>query len=178
MSIDCVFSYICQRICLFHQLMSTMMPIACITHKYIYTYSIIIIYGESMQDKEYMRLAGIKFRATAKGKRNILLRHAKNRSIKKNLPFDLDKNWIDIKLKNGKCELSNIDFQFTSDNDLHFNPFSPSIDRVDPKKGYTKDNCVPCCATCNFVKNNMNYGDFIQYIRSLYNKTKWYEMEK
>lgn len=25
---------------------------------------------------------------------------------------------------------------------------------------------------------NMNYGDFLQYIRSLYNKTKWYEREK
>lgn len=120
-----------------------------------------------MQDKEYMRLAGIKFRATAKGKRNILLRHAKNRSIKKNLPFDLDKNWIDIKLKNGKCELSNIDFQFTSDNDLHFNPFSPSIDRVDPKKGYTKDNCRVVLVCVNFGLGQWGMSTYLQVARAV-----------
>lgn len=52
------------------------------------------------------------------------------------------------------------------------------VDRKNSEIGYTKENCVPCCATCNFVKNNMNYGDFVQYIKKLYNKTKWYEMEK
>ena len=60
------------------------------------------------------------------------------------------------------------------------NPYSRGngVDRKDSNRGYEIDNCVPCCATCNFVKNNMNYGDFVQYIRKLYNKTKWYEMEK
>ena len=97
-----------------------------------------------------MRLAGIKYRATSKGKGNILLRHAKNRSIRKNIEFDLDKNWLNTKLDNGKCELSNLDFDFTNDNDLHFNPFSPSIDRIDPKKGYTKDNCRVVLVCANF----------------------------
>ncbi len=33
------------------------------------------------------------------------------------------------------------------------------IDRVDNKIGYTRENCVPCCETCNFIKrhHNMSY---------------------
>lgn len=50
------------------------------------------------------------------------------------------------------------------------------IDRKDSSKGYTIDNCVPCCATCNFVKNKMSYNDFILYIRQLYERTKDYEV--
>jgi hypothetical protein len=26
------------------------------------------------------------------------------------------------------------------------------LDRIDSKKGYTKDNCVPCCGFCNNLK--------------------------
>lgn len=45
------------------------------------------------------------------------------------------------------------------------------IDRKDSSKGYTVDNCVPCCSTCN-----MPYKDFILYIRKLYERTKDYEV--
>ncbi len=50
------------------------------------------------------------------------------------------------------------------------------IDRKDSNIGYIIDNCVPCCATCNFVKNSMPYSDFITYIRSIYENTKNYEI--
>lgn len=99
---------------------------------------------------EYMRIAGIKYRATAKGKANILLRHAKNRSEKRKIDFDLDKNWLVEKLNYGKCELSDIEFDFSSNGLSHFNPLSPSIDRIDPNKGYTKDNCRVVLVCVNF----------------------------
>lgn len=28
------------------------------------------------------------------------------------------------------------------------------IDRMNPKKGYTPDNCVPCCKECNWIKGD------------------------
>lgn len=43
------------------------------------------------------------------------------------------------------------------------------VDRKDSAVGYVLHNCVPCCATCNFIKNNMRYKDFIDYIKKLYN---------
>lgn len=50
------------------------------------------------------------------------------------------------------------------------------IDRKDSNKGYVFDNCVPCCATCNFIKNNTPYKDFIMFIRRAYERTKFYEV--
>jgi hypothetical protein len=44
------------------------------------------------------------------------------------------------------------------------------VDRKDSAVGYQIDNCVPCCATCNFVKNDMPYDDFISYIKRIYNR--------
>jgi hypothetical protein len=37
------------------------------------------------------------------------------------------------------------------------------IDRVDNTKGYTLDNCVPCCKVCNRMKNVLGYVDFIAH---------------
>jgi hypothetical protein len=35
------------------------------------------------------------------------------------------------------------------------------IDRVDSSKGYTPDNCVPCCTDINFMKRNMTKEKFL-----------------
>jgi hypothetical protein len=42
------------------------------------------------------------------------------------------------------------------------------IDRIDSKKGYTKENSVPCCGQCNISKNNYLEEDFIEWIRITY----------
>lgn len=42
------------------------------------------------------------------------------------------------------------------------------IDRQDNNKGYTADNCVPCCKTCNYAKNKMSLNDFSQWVRRLF----------
>jgi hypothetical protein len=36
------------------------------------------------------------------------------------------------------------------------------IDRLDNSKGYTLKNSVPCCNTCNMMKNTMLEDDFIK----------------
>lgn len=41
------------------------------------------------------------------------------------------------------------------------------IDRVDNKKGYTTDNVVPCCKTCNAAKHALTYAVFIEWINKL-----------
>lgn len=42
------------------------------------------------------------------------------------------------------------------------------IDRIDSKLGYTVENCVPCCARCNWMKNNIPKDDFIAHITKIY----------
>ena len=39
--------------------------------------------------------------------------------------------------------------------------YCPLLDRKDPNIGYTKDNCVSCCPTCNFLKNQLSYDEML-----------------
>jgi hypothetical protein len=45
--------------------------------------------------------------------------------------------------------------------------FKNGIDRVDSNKGYTLDNCVSCCWTCNRMKSNMIQKDFFEHIEKI-----------
>lgn len=39
------------------------------------------------------------------------------------------------------------------------------IDRLDSSKGYTFDNCVPCCRTCNIAKGALTAEAFVSWVR-------------
>jgi hypothetical protein len=41
------------------------------------------------------------------------------------------------------------------------------IDRVDNKKGYIEENCVPCCTLCNRAKSNYSVEVFEEWISRL-----------
>lgn len=43
------------------------------------------------------------------------------------------------------------------------------VDRIDSTKGYTLDNCVPCCALCNQMKSNIEQETFLKQIAKIYN---------
>lgn len=38
------------------------------------------------------------------------------------------------------------------------------IDRVDNSKGYTEDNCAPCCKFCNYTKKTHTKEEFMDWI--------------
>ena len=46
------------------------------------------------------------------------------------------------------------------------------IDRIDPSKGYTVNNCVPCCGWCNTMKLDHSLEEFLQHITNIYNFQK------
>lgn len=52
------------------------------------------------------------------------------------------------------------------------------IDRVDNTKGYTLDNSVTCCETCNRMKTNHNYTFFVEQIIKIYKFLKLDEYGK
>lgn len=43
------------------------------------------------------------------------------------------------------------------------------IDRKENNTGYTKENCITACGICNRMKMNLNYYDFIEQIKKIYN---------
>jgi hypothetical protein len=47
--------------------------------------------------------------------------------------------------------------------------FYNGIDRVDNTKGYTIENSVPCCGSCNIAKRSLTKPQFITLITKIYN---------
>lgn len=43
------------------------------------------------------------------------------------------------------------------------------VDRIDSTKGYTEENCVPCCVQCNLSKFTYSTNDFLSHIDKIYN---------
>ena len=44
------------------------------------------------------------------------------------------------------------------------------IDRVDSSKSYSRDNCVPCCKKCNYMKRDLSVKDFFSHVKLIVNK--------
>jgi hypothetical protein len=42
------------------------------------------------------------------------------------------------------------------------------VDRMNSKVGYTPENCVSCCTTCNIMKQKMSVEEFYQHAKSIY----------
>ena len=50
---------------------------------------------------------------------------------------------------------------------LHLN--YNGLDRIDSSIGYKKDNVVPCCKICNYMKRSMSQSDFYKHIKMVIN---------
>lgn len=71
-------------------------------------------------------------------KRSVYFLYSIKQSAKKQkLLFNLDKEWIKEKFEKGICEVTGIKF----DMENYRSANSPSVDRINPKGNYTKDNC-------------------------------------
>ena len=42
------------------------------------------------------------------------------------------------------------------------------IDRTDPNKGYTTENCVSCCSKCNYAKHEMTLSEYKEWLIKSY----------
>lgn len=68
-----------------------------------------------------------------------LLWYAKDRARRAGLSFDLTEEWA-INRWTGRCEMSDLPFQVGLEGHQRV-IWAPSIDRIEPEKGYTQDNC-------------------------------------
>ena len=42
------------------------------------------------------------------------------------------------------------------------------IDRASNAIGYTKENCIPCCFTCNKMKGGLSVSEFMMAVQGIY----------
>jgi len=83
--------------------------------------------------------------------------YIKNYSHKRNIEFNLQENEYHTLLKMPCYYCKN----FTEKG-------CNGIDRIHSYIGYTSDNCVPCCTTCNMLKGDMNINIFKTHILNIF----------
>jgi len=97
-----------------------------------------------------------------------IIRGAKTRSDKSSQQFNLDDDWAEMTYS-GVCAITGA--ELVSGPSIRSwtgpNPLSPSIDRIDPSKGYTKNNCRWVCHWVNSAKLSMSDEEFKQALKSI-----------
>ena len=77
-----------------------------------------------------------------------------------------------MKLFKGNCFYCGVIPSKVRSNKRYYGEFVYNgIDRKDNTKGYTVENCVPCCEFCNMTKNDTPFEDFIVWIRKVNENT-------
>jgi hypothetical protein len=94
----------------------------------------------------------------------------KYRANKQGLDFDLTVDWIKARIT--VCEVTGIklklrDAKLTSKLDYSNRPpDSPSIDKINPKLGYTKDNCRIVCWWYNLSKSTWSDREIFEIVKT------------
>lgn len=92
-----------------------------------------------------------------------LLSGAKKRSIQLGLEFDLDLEWIAERIERGFCEVTGLPFDLITGR----SSFAPSLDRINPSKGYTKDNVKVVAWAYNAAKGAGTHDDVLRLAQAL-----------
>lgn len=88
---------------------------------------------------------------------------AKQRAQQNGHEFSLTHEWAE-QTWTGYCAVSKISFGLT---DVRQHPFSPSIDRIDPLKGYTPENCRFVLMGVNALKGRGTDADMMTIARAI-----------
>lgn len=107
-------------------------------------------------------------------KRSIITAFAKarKRAAKRGVPFHIPKGttkYLHDRCE-GRCELSGLGFKTTETGIC--GPFSPSLDRIDPNKGYTLDNLRLILNGLNALKGDGTDEDLLQICKAVMEKNK------
>jgi hypothetical protein len=110
-----------------------------------------------------------KYKDTFTYRLHKIINQAKARAKNKKLDFDLTLDYIlDIYPEDNLCPVFKTWMVFNSNGAGGFRETSPSIDRLDSSKGYTKDNVAIISTKANILKSNATLDD----ITALYNFMK------
>jgi transcription elongation factor Elf1 len=102
---------------------------------------------------------------SVKGRTNLLYHDALKSSKKRGHAFNLRKEWIEEKVRSGKCEVTGIPFDLDSRN-----PWMPSLDRKIPSLGYIEENCQVVVWIYNTAKQEFKHEDVLVLADALLNK--------
>ena len=89
------------------------------------------------------------------------------RAKQKDLSFNLTIEWILSNLV--KCPKTNLNFTFSENGSSYSNrsPTTPSIDKINPLLGYTKDNCQIVCWWYNSAKQQFSDEEVLNLCKAV-----------
>jgi len=95
---------------------------------------------------------------------SVLISGAKSRAKKLGLPFNLSRKWAmdTIEAQGWKCYYSGVDLTIGGGHGT-VSPCNASLDRLDPKSGYTAENVVICASAVNIAKNIWTIDDLLAW---------------
>jgi len=99
---------------------------------------------------------------TIEGRAALLVNRSRGKAVRYNLEFNLSKQIIIDKMYKGVCEATGIPLDFSR---VSYNPYSPSIDRIDSSRGYTDDNVQVVCMIYNFCKNAFTTEQVTKFLK-------------
>lgn len=111
--------------------------------------------------------------------KRLVFKQYKRLAKERNLKFDLDFKHF-CKLITSNCEYCGCKPQ-TRMQSKNWEFYYNGIDRLDTKKGYTKENSVTCCKHCNKAKWDYSLEEFEKWLlqtHKYYQETKWEQLKK
>jgi hypothetical protein len=84
----------------------------------------------------------------------------KIRAKKKGLEFSISRKFVEDAVLSGRCSVTNIKFTKKSSS-KNYGAFGASIDRINPKLGYTESNCQIVCWIYNRAKGNGTHKEVL-----------------
>lgn len=117
----------------------------------------------ALKNPEEHLLRTAKYKSSLRGKAIVLFHGTKNG--KRQLSnHEITPEWILEKLKIGRCEVTNLPFVYSM---KPRNPWSPSVDRINPQIGYTLNNTRVVVWIYNAAKNVFSDQDVLQMSKAL-----------
>lgn len=106
-----------------------------------------------------------RYRNSPRARAKVLCQHARQRAEKKGLAFTLDIAWVADAIEAGQCQATGIPFDLSLVGAR--NLYGPSLDRVSPDEGYTKENTQVVLFGYNACKNTATTAEVATFFKTV-----------
>lgn len=102
----------------------------------------------------------------------------KSNAVSRGLSFELSREeWAGI-VKNNCFYCGSLPEIKTGREEWHLSVRLSGVDRINNDMGYTTDNCVACCRSCNMAKRDMSFNDWKMWCVNMSNSQWWDDKDK